>query len=249
VGGVLYAGVPETLRITASPSTRWEIIVVQKGSNALPPFGSGGLPSPADVLISATMESGSVTLPAFTPTRPYYIEYSCVGTFGPFEIVASESTVHWLTAYCGSVVGGAILDPPSTEILGKPVVLHIVAPQKMWEIEVVQAGDPGVPPTPIGFTAPHGARVLVPLTFGTGVTSLKAFAPTGYWSLETVCTGSGYLRVVSATGVTLSQVACGGAKYGAILGSEQPPPTSANPQLLTVQVDPTSTWIVLAYQA
>jgi hypothetical protein len=250
VSSVLMTIKPTILRLSAQPSTSWEIIVVQEGSNVLPPLGTGGdLPVPAQILVPLTQGSGSLTLPTFTPTRPYYIDYVCDGTFGPIDIDSSDGAVHYASEGCGSAVGGEILDPAADQVLGKPVTLRVVAPEKRWEILVVQSEAPVDSAIPVGFSLPAGATVLVPWRYGTGATTLPSFAPTRRWFIEVTCSGDGSLSVVSASGSTLNRVSCGvGTRYGAIDGSAQTIQLGAQRQTLSVEADAASSWLILVYE-
>jgi hypothetical protein len=215
----------------------------------LPPLGGSPLPVDSQVLIPVTEETGSVTLPTFTPTEPFYIQIAGIGS-GPFDIQSADGSVNDMQY--GSSSGGVETIGPSGpgEVLGIALSLHVTAPGMTWEILIVESGmaTPAAVAKPGGFLIPIGAKVLLPPTQSTGPATLPAFTPTGPpYSVVFACSGSGGLAIVTATGAPVGgSSSCPGLNSTGGFGSDATPPPES--QSWSIKVQPSTTWKILIYE-
>jgi hypothetical protein len=215
---------------------------------ALPPLGGSALPVDSQVLIPVTEETGSATLPTFTPTEPFYIQIAGIGS-GPFDIQSADGSFR--NMQYGSWSGGVETISPSGpgEVLDRPLSLHVTAPGMTWEILIVESGmpTPAAVSKPGGLQIPVGAEVLLPTTQGTGPATLPAFTPTGPFYVVFACSGSGGLDIVTATGAPVGGSSpCPGLNSTGGIGSDATQPSK--PESWSIEVQPSTTWKILIYQ-
>jgi hypothetical protein len=241
---------PTTIDIQADSATSWELFVYETPSPPGLPIlgGSPPLPANAQVLVPETFGNGSGTLPAFTPTEPYYIQMACNGV-GPFDLESADGSVSVRQFDCGEGPSTETIFPPKNQVLGQPLSVSVDAPNMTWEILIVESDKPT--PTastqPSGFTVPPGAKILVPVTQGTGPTTLPAFAPNGssYFFIA-ACSGSGGLSVLQSGTVLGGESPCAGLNSTA--GNEFVDRVPGQPESLSIDVGPSTTWKILIYE-
>ena len=131
-------------------------------------------------LVGDTYATGSASLPTFIPTKPYSIQYACMGS-GGISVASSDDSVHYTSESCNTTPGINGLFVPQTQAVGQPVSLRITTTSSTeWEMRVLQFSGPTphpyeiVPPTPapgypVNFTLPAGAVSLIPVTHGQGL--------------------------------------------------------------------------------
>jgi hypothetical protein len=215
---------------------------------ALPPLGGSALPVDSRVLIPVTEETGSVTLPTFTPTEPFYIQAAGIGG-GPFHIQSADGSFNNMQYGPWSGAVETISPSGPGEVLGRPLSLHVTAPDMTWEIIIVESGmaTPAAVPTPAAFQIPTGANVLLPPTQGTGPATLPAFTPSGPYDVVFACSGSGGLAIVTASGAPVGGSSpCTGLNSTGGFGSDATQPPES--QSWSIEVQPTTTWKILIYQ-
>jgi hypothetical protein len=154
----------------------------------MPLLGNGGVPTSARIVIPLTRGHGSVQLKTFVPQGALILQYDCAGP-GSFKITSTNGVVGSDLAQCSTSLGVTTMtvDGPysingvkcSADFVcpngydGKPLTLDITAaPSMSWEILVAETTTwfPQVVPVQADW------QVLVPLTFGTGSTTLPTFS-------------------------------------------------------------------------
>jgi hypothetical protein len=145
IGGVTYPanaefdGKPLTLQIVANPSTEWEIVVADSGPlPPLPLLGPSTAPAGAHILVPATTGTGTSGVETFTPTGPYVVQYTCVGTASiDFSTGFTSQTGPFVRVPCAR---GAIGTEESTNPrLGEPMnVIVETPPHTFWEVQVYE---------------------------------------------------------------------------------------------------------------
>jgi hypothetical protein len=215
----------------------------------LPLLGeSPPLPATSKVLIPVIEIQGAVTLPTFTPTEPFYIETSCIGT-GAFNLQSADGSINVMQYGCGSGGGTEVISGGKKQVLGKPLSLHVDAPSMTWEILIVESDTPTDSPNFFAdpFLVPTGAHVLLPPTTGIGSFALPAFTPVSSYYIVSACSGAGVVNIVSPSGAIIAgEGTCGGLRSaGKILRDNQ---VSGQPQSLSIQAQPSTTWKILVYE-
>lgn len=245
---------PLTLDVVTGSSVKWELLVAESQVPANFPSLSPFLPAPAfPLLVGDTYADGSASLPTFTPTKPYWIQYACLGT-GSIDILSSDGSKQFASESCVSPgINGLLV--PQDQITGKPVSLRVeTTASTAWEVRVMQysGGAPpafeGAPPSPhpgypLDFKVPAGATPLVPATNGSGSITLPTFTPkTEYANMVLRCSGPGSLEITGSDGSTDGTESCTGEISGSG-GSIQP----GVPLTLVIKADPAMTWEILVY--
>jgi hypothetical protein len=235
---------PGQSRASQSPAVHSPV-----GRSGLPILGgSPPLPANATVLVPTTVHTGSATLPTFTPTEPYYIETSCIGT-GPFDLESGDGSVSDSEYGCGSG-GTGTLFPGTNQLLGQPVSLQVNAPDMTWEILIVESSTPRNSPNFYAdpFQAPAGAQVRIPLTSGKGPVTLPVFTPGSSYYIVSSCSGLGGLNILTSSGALdggwgncVSLKATGGPPIKHTQGAHEP-------LRLSLQTAPSTSWKILIYE-
>jgi hypothetical protein len=132
-------GRPITLEVSAAPSVAWEIVVADSGPAApLPLLGPGTIPAGAHVLVPATTGTGTSGIESFTPTGPYFIQYTCTGTETiDFSTPFTNQTGPFVRAPCanGAVGTEESPKPRSQEVINLTVE---TPPHNYWEVQVYE---------------------------------------------------------------------------------------------------------------
>jgi hypothetical protein len=199
------------------------------------------------VLVGDTYADGSASLPTFTPTKPYWIEYACLGT-GSIDILSSDGSVHFTSESCVSPgINGLLV--PQDQITGKPFSLRVeTTASTAWELRVMQYSGGAPPPYEGAPPSPHpgydpGETTLIPDTHGRGSVTLPTFTPkTEYDRIVLVCSGPGSLEITGSDGSTDTTESCTGEVSGSG-GSIQP----GVPISLMIKADPGTTWEITVY--
>ncbi len=252
-------GAPLTLDVVTGSAVKWELLVAESQVPANFPSLSIGLPLPAfPLLVADTYAEGSASLPTFTPTKPYWIQYACMGT-GSITILSSDGSVHYTSESCETSNGLNGLMVPQNQVTGQPVSLQIETAQSMiWEARVVQFSGPApkpyeiVPPTPVpgvplaerlhasrrrDVTGSRHARNRFP--------HLPAFTPTTkYWYIVLSCSGPGSLEMIGSDGSTATQESCATPSVGIWDGGEA---VAGVPISLMIKANPGTPWHIVVY--
>ncbi len=248
-------GAPLTLDVVTGSAVKWELLVAESQVPANFPSLSIAFPVGAfPLLVGDTYADGSASLPTFTPTKPYWIQYACMG-IGSITILSSDGSVDYTSESCNASPGINGLLVPRNQVTGQPVSLRIATTQSTtWEARVVQFSGAApkpyeiVPPTPapgypMDFKVPAGATPLVPATNGSGSITLPTFTPkTEYANIVLRCSGPGSLEIIGSDGSTDGTESCTGEISGSG-GSIQP----GVPLTLVIKADPAMTWEILVY--
>jgi hypothetical protein len=95
------------------------------------------------LLVGDTYAEGSEGLPTFVPTKPFGIEYACLGT-ASISIISSDGSVLFTSRACSSP-GLQGLFVPNDQVSGTPVSLRVeTTSSTTWELRVEQSSI-GVP--------------------------------------------------------------------------------------------------------
>jgi hypothetical protein len=241
LSGHLHATTPAATAPATTASSNQQI---PQGFPSLTPV----LPAAAlPVLVGDTYADGSASLPNFTPTKPYWIEYACLGT-GSIDILSSDGSVHFTSESCVSPgINGLLV--PQDQITGKPVSLRVeTTGSTAWELRVMQYSGGAPPPYEGAPPSRHpgydpGETTLIPDTHGRGSVTLPTFTPkTAYDRIVLVCSGPGSLEITGSDGSTDTTESCTGAVSGSG-GSIQP----GVPISLMIKADPGTTWEITVY--
>jgi hypothetical protein len=245
----LHATTPAATAPATTASSNQQI---PQGFPSLSPFVPASV---LPLLVGDTYADGSASLPTFTPTKPYSIQYACLGT-GSIDILSSDGSVHFTSESCVSPGVNGLLVPPD-QITGKPVSLRVeTTASTAWELRVMQysGGAPppfeGAPPSPhpgypIDFRLHAGETLLIPDTHGTGSLTLPTFTPTTkYWDSVVSCSGPGSLEIIGSDGSTATQESCKVPAIGSGDGGEAKPGV---PISLLIKADPGTTWEIIVY--
>ena len=167
-------GSPLTLQVVAATAMTWEVVVAESNLTGTFPSLSPLVPeSVIPPLLGDTYATGSASLPTFTPTKPYSIQYACMGN-GSISVASSDNSVHYTSESCDQSPGLNGLFVPQNQVMGQPVSLRVTTTSSTdWEMRVLQFSGPAphpyeiVPPTPapgrqVNFTLPAGAVLLIP---------------------------------------------------------------------------------------
>jgi hypothetical protein len=167
----------------------------------MPLLGNRGVPEPAHVLIPLTRGHGSVQLKTVVPQGMLILQFDCAGP-GSFKISSTNGVVGSDLAQCSTSLGVTTMTVDGSEFIngvrcasysacpnlydGKPMTLDITAaPSMSWEIFAAETTVwlPQLLPVQADW------QVLVPLTFGTGSTTLPTFsvAPDETVRINVVC--------------------------------------------------------------
>jgi hypothetical protein len=130
-------GKPLSLKISAAPSTVWEIVVADTGPVApLPMLGPSTIPSGARILVPATPGVGTTGVQTFLPTGPFYVEYACTGT-GSIDFSLGVGVAHFESAPCANgTIGVEGITRPTFE--GPTNLTVETPPHSFWEIQVYE---------------------------------------------------------------------------------------------------------------
>lgn len=138
----------------------------------MPLMGQGGVPSFTHVVLPLTRGSGSMRLKTFVPQGTLYLQFDCAGP-GSFKISSTNGVIGSDLAQCSTSLGVTTLTiagPKGYD--GKPLTLNITAaPSMSWEVFIAETGGwlPSLMPPQAD------SRALVPITYGTGSTTLPTF--------------------------------------------------------------------------
>jgi hypothetical protein len=130
-------GEPLSLRISAEPSTMWEIVVADGGPIApLPILGPSTIPSGARILVPATDGVGTSAVQTFSPTGAFYVQYACTGAESiGFSIGLDVG--HFESASCASgTIGVEGATKPTFE--GATNLTVETPPHTFWEVQVYE---------------------------------------------------------------------------------------------------------------
>ncbi len=139
----------------------------------MPLLGNGGVPTSARVVIPLTRGHGSVQLPTFASQGTLFIQFDCLGP-GAFKISSTDRVIDNNLSQCSSALGVTTITvqgPPAFK--PKPMTLNVTAAKSMsWELYIAQTSAVifSLPPVQADW------QVLVPLTYGTGSTTLPTFS-------------------------------------------------------------------------
>lgn len=250
-------GSPLTLQVAAAKSMMWEVVVAESNLTGTFPSLSPVLPaSVLPLLVGDTYATGSASLPAFIPTKPYSIQYACLGS-GSISVASSDGSVQYTSGSCNTSPGTNGLFVPQNQVTGQPVSLRVTtASSTEWEVRVLQFSGPApepyeiVPPTPapgypVNFTLPAGAISLIPDTHGKGSVTLPTFTPTTlFYNSVLSCSGPGSLEIIGSDSSTFTQESCEGSGIGSGDGGDDKPGV---PISLVVKADPRTTWEIIVY--
>jgi hypothetical protein len=235
----------------AANATNHNKLDVAPDFQSLSPF----LPSDAlPLLVGDTYAEGSKALPTFVPTKPYWIQFACLGT-GSIHVLSSDGSVQYTSRGCGSP-GLQGLFSPNGQVSGQPVSLRVeTTSSTTWELRVAQsngkttpyetAAPSSRPGYPVNFTVPAGATPLIPDTHGKGSVTLPTFTPnTAFYNSVVSCSGPGSLEIIGSDGSTATQEACAIGAIGSGDGGESKP---GLPISLVIKADPGTTWEIVVY--
>ena len=246
-----------TLQVVAATSMTWELVVAESDLTGTFPRLSPFLPeSVFPPLVGDTYATGSASLPTFIPTKPYSIQYACMGS-GAISVASSDNSVHYTSESCDQSPGLNGLFVPQIQVVGQPVSLRVTTTSSTeWEMRVLQFSGPAphpyeiVPPTPapgypVNFTLPAGAVLLIPVTHGQGSVTLPTFTPTTlFYNSVLTCSGRGSLEMIGSDSTTFTQESCEGQGIGSGDGGEDEPGV---PISLVVKADAGTTWEIIVY--
>jgi hypothetical protein len=250
-------GSPLTLQVVAATSMTWEVVVAESNLTGTFPGLSPLLPASVfPLLVGDTYALGSASIPTFVPTKPYSIQYACLGG-GSISVASSDGSVRYASESCDASPGINGLFVPQRQVTGQPVSLRVTTTSSTeWELRVLQfsgrAPQPYeiVPPTPapgypINFTLPAGAISLIPDTHGKGSVTLPTFTPTTlFYNSVLTCSGSGSLEMIGSDSSTFTQESCEGSGIGSGDGGDDKPGV---PISLVIKADPSTTWEIIVY--
>ncbi len=231
---------------TAPATTASSNQQIPQGFPRLSPFVPASV---LPLLVNDTYGEVSASLPTFTPTKPYSIQYACLGT-GSIDILSSDGSVHFTSESCVSPgINGLLV--PQDQITGKPVSLRVetTAPTA-WELRVMQYSGGAPPPFEGAPPSPHpgydpGETTLIPDTHGEGSATLPAFTPnTLYYRSVVSCSGPGSLEIIGSDGSTYTTESCEVPSLGSGDGGEAKPGV---PISLMIKADPGTTWEITVY--
>jgi len=200
-------------------------------------------------LVGDTYADGSASLPTFTPTKPYWIEYACLGT-GSIDILSSDGSVHFTSEGCLSPGLNGLL-VPQHQITGKPFSLRVeTTASTAWELRVMQYSGGAPPPYEGAPPSPHpgydpSETTLIPDTHGKGSATLPTFTPNTLYLRSVVsCSGPGSLEIIGSDSSTYTTESCEVPSIGGGYGEGTKPGV---PISLTIKADPGTTWEITVY--
>lgn len=130
-------GKPLSLKISAAPSTVWEIVVADTGPVApLPTLGPSTIPSGAHILVPVTPGVGTSGLQTFLPTGPFYVQYACTGT-GSIDFSIGVGVAHFESAPCAKGTIG-VEGTPKPTFDGVTNLTVESPPHSFWEVQVYE---------------------------------------------------------------------------------------------------------------
>jgi hypothetical protein len=207
----------------------------------MPVYGTG-FPASWHIVIPVAQHTGSAVLPAFIPEGWEYIQYACVGT-GHLQIVTADGTVNESFKPCSSSAHpvNAQISGAEGTLTGRPVTLEVVtSPSVRWEIVVAETATPlTLPMLP---ALPANAEVLVPLTYGEGITALPSFTPHSVISIDWWCSGPGGIQVFVSNGNESE-----GASVCGVGGAGGTNDYAGKRETLVVDVSPNNVWEIRVY--
>jgi hypothetical protein len=232
----------------ANPTNHNKLAVAPDFPSLSPVLPLGALP----LLVGDTYAEGSKGLPTFVPTKPYWIQFACLGT-GSIHVLSSDGSVQYTSRGCGSP-GLQGLFSPNGQVSGQPVSLRVeTTSSTTWELRVAQSSGATTPyeiaPSsprpgyPVNFKVPPGGTPLVPDTHGSGSITLPTFTPTtAYANIDLVCSGPGSLEITGSDGSTDTTESCTGEVSGSG-GSIR----AGVPLTLVIRADPAMSWEIMVY--
>jgi hypothetical protein len=135
-------GKPLSLKISAGPSTVWEIVIADSGP-VLPLSALGGtsLPAGARILVPATYGTGTSGVETFVPKGPFSVQYACTGS-GTIDFSTSDGSSHWVSENCanGAVGTEESVNPTSTGLIN--LTVKIAPPKTLWEVVIYEMAGP-----------------------------------------------------------------------------------------------------------
>jgi hypothetical protein len=172
--------------VTSAPSP--SILPSASQLKPMPVLGSEGVPESTHFVIPVTQGQGSTQMREFVPQGTLYIQFDCAGP-GSFEIASSNRVIDNVLHQCSTSFGVTTLRVGAPALYDdKPLTLRVTANHSMaWEIYVAESR----PPLP-AFTVRADQTVLIPVSYGTGPTTLPTFkVATDEWLNVTVACNSG----------------------------------------------------------
>ncbi len=129
-------GKPLTVKVSAAPSTVWEIVVADSGQVApLPLLGPSTIPAGASILVPSTDGVGTGAVQSFLPTGPFYVQYTCTGAKSiDFSIGVGG---HFESAPCGNGTIG-LEGTPKPTFDGVTNLTVETPPHTFWEVQVYE---------------------------------------------------------------------------------------------------------------
>lgn len=246
-------GTGELLKVTvdAGKSTRWAVAAAEGDVSTDFPNLSLGIPENEipSLLVLDTYGTGVASLPAFTPTQPYWIQFACLGS-GPISIRSADGAALFTSEDCASpgLVG---LTVPSGQVSGTSVSLVVQgASAATWEVRIVQKGNFAMPQPyetapPEAYPGTDWSTVLLPATHGSGSVTLPTVTPTmPFIEISVSCSGPGWLTIDGPPGSTQSSACDMPGTYG---GGQAA--TLGVPIYLKVSADPDTSWDIAIYEA
>ena len=130
-------GKPLSLKITAAPSTLWEIVVADTGPVApLPLLGPSTIPAGATILVPSTDGVGTSGIQTFLPTRPFYVQYTCTGAKS-IDFSIGVGVAHFESAPCAKGTIG-VEGAPKPTFDGVTNLTVETPPHTFWEVQVYE---------------------------------------------------------------------------------------------------------------
>jgi hypothetical protein len=215
----------------------------------MPLLGSAGVPASAHVVIPVTTGQGSVRLQTFVPQGTLYVQFDCAGP-GPFKIASTNQVIGNDHLQCSSAFGVTTFTVESPKVYdNKPLTFQVTAgPSMAWEVFVAQSRVP-LPQ----FTVMPDEQVLVPVTYGTGPTTLPTFSvpPGETLKVESACNSGSSADTLEMVGNGSFgddvQYQCTDPSGVVGTGSSMSGPvgTSSGPITVHVKADPSIGWEIL----
>jgi hypothetical protein len=246
LSGRPHATTPPATAPATTASSNQQIPQIPQGFPRLTPV----LPMDAiPLFVGDTYADGSAPLPTFTPTKPFLIEYACLGT-GSIDILSSDGSVVFTSESCVSPgINGLLV--PQDQITGKPVSLRVeTTASTAWELRVMQYSGDAPPPYEGAPPSPHpgydpGEITLIPDTHGKGSAALPTFTPNTLYLRSVVsCSGPGSLEIIGSDSSTYTTESC---EVPSIGGGYSEGVKPGVPISLMIKADPGTTWEVTVY--
>ena len=217
---------------------------------SMPLLGLGGIPSAAHVVIPVTRGRGSVQLQTFVPQGTLYLQFDCAGP-GSFDVNSTNGVVGSDLQQCSSTFGVSTIEVGGPKAYDdRPLTLKVTAdPSMVWEFYIAESRAP-LPQ----FTVRADEQVLVPVTYGTGSTTLPTFSvgPGEWLEVLAACNSGSSADTLEMVGNMFtfgddvqSQCANPAGSGGGGFGSGPPGPHGSGPISVHVKADSTISWEIL----